>query len=102
MSTKSKMALVDDIIADLGLSDAAHTLVGNWAIRGLSGGQRRRLSIGCELVLRPVLMFLDEPTSGAWVCGTYTLYPILHLRARQCMPHVAASELMHDVARSGG
>ena len=65
MSTKAKLALVDDIIEELGLVDAQHTPVGNWAIRGLSGGQRRRLSIGCELVLRPVLIFLDEPTSGA-------------------------------------
>ena len=63
-STKDKLALVDDIIADLGLTDAQHTPVGNWAIRGLSGGQRRRLSIGCELVLSPILIFLDEPTSG--------------------------------------
>lgn len=64
MSTESKMELVDDIIEELGLVEAKHTPVGNWAIRGLSGGQRRRLAIGCEMVLRPALIFLDEPTSG--------------------------------------
>lgn len=42
----SKQALVDDVLQELGLSAAANTLVGNYIVRGVSGGQRRRVSIG--------------------------------------------------------
>ena len=64
MSAAEKAGIVDEVIGELGLEAAAHTAVGNWFIRGISGGQRRRVSIGCELVTSPALMFLDEPTSG--------------------------------------
>jgi len=51
--------LVDHTITQIGLADRANTPVGK-----LSGGQRKRVSVGAELLCRPRLMFLDEPTSG--------------------------------------
>ena len=63
-AASSAAAIADGVIAELGLTDAADTVIGNWHMRGVSGGQRRRVVIGCELVIQPTLLFLDEPTSG--------------------------------------
>jgi ABC-type multidrug transport system ATPase subunit/ABC-type multidrug transport system permease subunit len=52
-------ALVDETLETLGLADRADVRVGK-----LSGGQRKRASIGVELLTRPRALFLDEPTSG--------------------------------------
>eukprot|EP00004_Rigifila_ramosa_P023622 TRINITY_DN6655_c0_g1_i1.p2 TRINITY_DN6655_c0_g1~~TRINITY_DN6655_c0_g1_i1.p2 ORF type:complete len:638 (+),score=174.74 TRINITY_DN6655_c0_g1_i1:40-1914(+) len=60
----AKDAIINDIIDVLGLRNAENTKVGNALIRGLSGGQKRRLSIGVQLVAAPLLMFLDGPTNG--------------------------------------
>lgn len=51
-------------IASLGLEKQRKTPVGNIILRGLSGGQRRRLSVGNELVAAPGILLLDELTSG--------------------------------------
>jgi ABC-type multidrug transport system ATPase subunit/pSer/pThr/pTyr-binding forkhead associated (FHA) protein len=50
---------IEEVLADLGLSERRNT-----PINLLSGGQRKRVSIGVELLTRPSLFFLDEPTSG--------------------------------------
>ena len=66
-STLSKVDR-DDIVFNLmdmlGLKKSEHTQVGNSKVRGLSGGERKRLSIACELISSPPVIILDEPTSG--------------------------------------
>lgn len=48
----------------LNLENACNTYIGNNLIRGISGGERKRTSIGVELLTNPSLIFLDEPTTG--------------------------------------
>ncbi|XP_070188788.1 ATP-binding cassette sub-family G member 8-like [Littorina saxatilis] len=57
-------ARVDSVILELGLMEPADTRIGNAEIRGISGGERRRVSIGIQMLIDPSLLFLDEPTSG--------------------------------------
>uniref|UniRef100_H2TE58 ATP-binding cassette sub-family G member 8 n=1 Tax=Takifugu rubripes TaxID=31033 RepID=H2TE58_TAKRU len=55
---------VDNVIAELRLRQCAHTRVGNDYVRGVSGGERRRVSIAVQLLWNPGILILDEPTSG--------------------------------------
>ena len=55
---------IDDLLAKLGLTEQKGTLVGDLFLKGLSGGQKRRLSIALEALSSPANFFLDEPTSG--------------------------------------
>lgn len=66
ISKADKLKRVDHIVRELGLVSCANTLIGDelLGIKGISGGQKRRVSIGVELVKDPVAIFLDEPTSG--------------------------------------
>ena len=61
---EEKKRAVELVIADLGLVSAADTCVGNEVIRGVSGGERKRVAIGMDLLHDPKLIFMDEPTSG--------------------------------------
>ncbi|XP_047325659.1 ABC transporter G family member 11 isoform X2 [Impatiens glandulifera] len=64
MARSEKNALVESTIVEMGLQDCANTVIGNWHLRGISGGEKRRVSIAIEIIMRPRLLFLDEPTSG--------------------------------------
>lgn len=54
----------DTILQSVGLWNAKDTIVGTPIRKGISGGQKRRLSVATQLVTRPTVLFLDEPTSG--------------------------------------
>ena len=57
---------VEEVIQELGLGKCANTIVGdpNKGIKGLSGGERKRLSFACEVLTNPALLFCDEPKSS--------------------------------------
>jgi ATP-binding cassette subfamily G (WHITE) protein 2 len=61
---ESKLARVDKIIDELRLAKAQNTKIGGPLVKGVSGGERKRTSIGVELITDPNLIFLDEPTTG--------------------------------------
>jgi ABC-type multidrug transport system ATPase subunit len=55
---------VEKVLDKLGLQLCKNTRIGGWLERGISGGERRRASIGYEIITNPALLLLDEPTSG--------------------------------------
>lgn len=63
MSWFEKQERIEKIIDELGLRKCEHTRIGSGSERGVSGGERKRLSIGVELVTDPRLLFLDEPVN---------------------------------------
>lgn len=72
-----------DIISFLGMSHVIDSIVGNEEERGISGGQRKRVNIGMELVAEPSILFLDEPTSGLDSSTSYDVCAKLREIARQ-------------------
>jgi ABC-type multidrug transport system ATPase subunit len=59
---KQRKELVNNVLALLDLEKVRHDRIGDAEQRGLSGGQRKRVNIGIELVADPWMLFLDEPT----------------------------------------
>lgn len=56
--------IVEEVILELGLKECADTRIGNNVHKGCSGGEKRRTSIGVQLLSNPSVLFLDEPTTG--------------------------------------
>ncbi|KAI6673790.1 hypothetical protein NL676_001696 [Syzygium grande] len=56
--------VVETIIKEMGLGDCAENKIGNWHLRGISSGEKKRLSISLEMVTDPLILLLDEPTTG--------------------------------------
>ncbi|XXQ34335.1 ABC transporter domain-containing protein [Plasmodiophora brassicae] len=64
LSRAEKDTIVESVINELGLKHCASTLVGNEWRKGISGGEKRRVSVGVQLLLNPSVIFMDEPTTG--------------------------------------
>ncbi|CAL5058890.1 unnamed protein product [Urochloa decumbens] len=90
MPVAEKLARADDTIHEMGLMSSLDTRIGGRETKGISGGQRKRLSICLEILTRPRLLFLDEPTSGLdSVASFHVMSRIADLAAREGMTIVA-------------
>jgi ABC-type multidrug transport system ATPase subunit len=70
---------VEKLLVRMGIDHIRDSVIGGEAVRGISGGQRKRVNIAIELITEPPLLFLDEPTSG--LDSTSTLEVMTVLRA---------------------
>jgi len=64
MTMQEKDEVVAGVVNTLDINHIVDSVIGDERIRGISGGQRKRVNIGMELVANPSLLFLDEPTTG--------------------------------------
>ncbi|TXG49647.1 hypothetical protein EZV62_025522 [Acer yangbiense] len=77
LSKSKKKMRVQALIDQLGLRNAAKTIIGDEGHRGVSGGERRRVSIGTDIIHDPILLFLDEPTSGLDSTSAFMVVKVL-------------------------
>jgi ABC-type multidrug transport system ATPase subunit len=73
LSKQDKTLVAESVISELGLTKCGNTIIGNSFIRGISGGERKRVSIAHEMLINPSLLILDEPTSGLDATAAYRL-----------------------------
>ena len=71
---------VNNILKDLKLKKIENSLIGNELIKGISGGEKKRVCIGIELISEPQILILDEPTSGL---DSYTAELVIELLKNQ-------------------
>ncbi|KAF9681861.1 hypothetical protein SADUNF_Sadunf05G0046900 [Salix dunnii] len=91
MPTSEKRERAEITIREMGLQGSADTRIGGWSVKGISGGQKRRVSICIEILTRPKLLFLDEPTSGLDSAASYHVMKHIVKLARQDGRTIVAS-----------
>lgn len=74
-----------EVLKRIGLGDerVANSLIGDENVRGISGGQRKRVSIAMEFIAQPSLLFLDEPTSGLDSTTSHSVIELVAQNAKE-------------------
>jgi ABC-type multidrug transport system ATPase subunit len=89
--------IVRDIMMDLGLRECAHTRIGDdiqaFGTRGISGGEKRRVSIACQIITDPAILCADEPTSGL---DSFTAITVMESLKRLCSSSFHSYGLKED------
>jgi ABC-type multidrug transport system ATPase subunit len=65
VSRKRKHARAEEVLRLLGLNECADTPCGGELLKGISGGEKRRLALGVQMIGEPAVLFADEPVRGA-------------------------------------
>lgn len=68
---------VERVLTRMGMAHIRDSIIGDERVRGISGGQRKRVNIALELLTEPKIIFLDEPTSGLDATSTLEILQIL-------------------------
>lgn len=77
MPIPTKEHRVEDVERQLGIYHIRDSIIGSEETRGISGGEKRRVGIACELITSPSILFLDEPTSGLDAYNAYNVIECL-------------------------
>ncbi|PWA90269.1 pleiotropic drug resistance protein PDR/CDR [Artemisia annua] len=85
LSQAERVLVVERVIESLGLQHVRNSLVGTVEKRGISGGQRKRVNVGLEMVMEPSLLILDEPTSGLDSSSSQLLLKALRREAHEAV-----------------
>ena len=78
-----RACVVEEVILELGLKECADTRIGDGQHKGCSGGEKRRVSIGVQLLANPSVLFLDEPTTGLDATSAHHLIATLKSLAQK-------------------
>lgn len=79
---EERYAIVEQVILELGLKECADTRIGTTVHKGCSGGEKRRTSIGVQLLANPSVLFCDEPTTGLDATSAFQIIRTLNRLAR--------------------
>lgn len=82
-SVAERNQVVEEVILQLGLKECADTMIGDSQHKGCSGGEKRRVSIGVQLLSNPSVLFLDEPTTGLDSTSAFQLVQTLKNLAKK-------------------
>ncbi|KAL4222609.1 ATPase [Mactra antiquata] len=106
LGRRKRLQRVDEVIQELGLKKCENNMIGDpGRLKGISGGEMRRLSFASEVLTNPPLLFCDEPTSGLDSFMAENIVQLLKSMADKgktvlCTIHQPSSEvfaLFHDV-----
>ena len=91
---------IDRLISDLGLAHIKDVNIGTIFKKGISGGEKRRVSIGIEMITEPELIFFDEPTSGLDSASAFYIMKLIKQFAEQgrtiiCSIHQPSSQIFN-------
>jgi ABC-type multidrug transport system ATPase subunit len=64
LTAKDRKRRIDGLLDSFGLRNQSNSIIGTPIQNGISGGQKRRVSVASQLITGPKILFLDEPTSG--------------------------------------
>jgi len=98
MTKFQKVARAEQVLSQLGLRHCADTLVGSEFVKGISGGEKRRVSIAIQILTDPKILMLDEPSSGLDANTAHGMMELLQALAKEgrtiiCTIHQSRSDL---------